>query len=125
MRRFSLSEMSLLPPAPLNVTIPPMTHRHRLLLLTLLTLLAFGLRVLSLDAQSMWRDEIDTLCFALDFWDLAERAVGHGREIGPNLAAASSSPADRPHCQSTPGLSRIDPAEGLWQLHNHTPALLM
>ncbi len=99
-----------------------MTYRRMLTLLTGLTLLAFGLRVLSLDAQSMWRDEVDTLCFALDFWEKLERAVGHGDETGPSLSEPSfeklSTPPwsapDRPRCQPTPGLSNVDPSDGLW-----------
>jgi len=86
--------------------MPAMTRRRTLVLLTLLTLLAFSLRVLSLDAQSMWRDEIDTLCFALDFWDTLKHSVAHA-QTGP------IAPSDEhPYCQPTPGLSRADPANG-------------
>ncbi len=36
--------------------------------------LAFLLRALSLDAQSMWRDEVDALRFALTFWERLQAA---------------------------------------------------
>lgn len=97
--------------------MPPMIHRHTLLLLSCLTLLAFGLRVLPLDTQSMWRDEIDTFCFALDFWDVVQQAAGYSRSSGANLSDPPSdepSSPGRPHCQPTPGLSRVDPSGGLW-----------
>ncbi len=77
----------------------------RFILLALI-LLAFGLRATSLDAQSMWRDEVDTLCFATEFWDTLGRAL-------------SSTPQDpTPHqpygvrCQPAPGLSQVDTAAG-------------
>jgi hypothetical protein len=89
--------------------MPHMITRRALTLLTALTLLAFGLRALSLDAQSMWRDEIDTLCFALDFWERLEGAVGHD-EGGQDPAWSSP---ERLSCQPTPGLSRVEDAQGL------------
>ncbi|UCC63821.1 MAG: glycosyltransferase family 39 protein [Anaerolineae bacterium] len=92
-----------------------MTYRRTLTLLVCLMLLAFALRALSLDAQSMWRDEVDTLCFALDAWGMLERAVEGGEETGLNSTNASAlSSSSQPHCQPTPGLSRVDPSEGLW-----------
>jgi hypothetical protein len=98
-----------LPPGPADVTMPLMTTRRALTLLTALTLLAFGLRALSLDAQSMWRDEIDTLCFALDFWERLEGAMGHD-ERGQDPPWSSP---ERLRCQPTPGVSRVDNAQGL------------
>ena len=95
-----------------------MTYRSTLILLTTLALLAFGLRVISLDAQSMWRDEVDTLCFALDFWELVDRAVEHGRGTDsaslPEDAPIPTRSANQPRCQPTPGIARVDPSEGLW-----------
>jgi hypothetical protein len=70
-----------------------------------LLLLAFALRTFPLDAQSMWRDEVDTLCFARDFWDAVERALGQSSPPTPGL--------DSPRCQPTAGLSRIDASHGL------------
>jgi hypothetical protein len=105
-----------------------MTNRHTLLLMTCLTLLAFGVRVLSLDTQSMWRDEIDTLCFALDFWEVLERAASPSKTesslVEPSVSPTSqgqsgaaattlSSPLNRTHCPPTPGLSRVDPTQGV------------
>ncbi len=109
----------------MDVTMPPMTYRRSLLLMTCVTLLAFGLRVLSIDAQSMWRDEIDTLCFALDFWELLEEAAGRDLDNDPKGSArVSSQDQSRPdnapsrpnrvHCQPTPGLPRVVPSQGLF-----------
>jgi mannosyltransferase len=46
-------------------------------LLTGLVGLAFALRVIGLDAESLWRDEIDAIRFA--YWPLAELVEGFGR----------------------------------------------
>ncbi len=43
---------------------PPLTHQYRLALL-LLILLAYGWRVQGLTIQSLWRDEVDAIYFAL------------------------------------------------------------
>jgi mannosyltransferase len=86
----------------------PITQRRNLVLLISLILLAFGLRVLSLDAQSMWRDEIDTLCFALDFWETLRHAA---RTASPEPSLPSP---DHPRCQPTPGMTRVAPSSGLW-----------
>jgi len=94
--------------------MPIMFKRYTLLTLTALMLLAFGLRVLSLDAQSMWRDEIDTLCFALDFWGALERTVGTGQEADLGSVELSLPSREHPHCQPAPGLSQVDPSDGLW-----------
>ncbi len=106
-----------------------MTGRRTLILLTTLMLLAFAVRVLPLDTQSMWRDEIDTLCFALGFWDKIQQAISKPPSdpsvdlpvadppaLGQGSAdrALSPSPVERPNCQPTPGLSRVDPSRGLW-----------
>ncbi len=40
---------------------------RRFWILVLLTLMAFGLRAGSLTAQSLWRDEVDALCYAHEF----------------------------------------------------------
>lgn len=45
----------------------------------LLTLLAFGLRAGSLTAQSLWRDEVDALCYAYEFPHLLGEALAPER----------------------------------------------
>lgn len=120
----------LLRPLPLtllNVKMPPMTYRQTLLLMTCVTLFAFGIRAVSLDAQSMWRDEIDTLCFSLDFWEVLEQAARPGLlidsqptarasvdEQGVKDAEPASPPASRLDCQPAPGMGRVDATQGLW-----------
>ena len=102
-------ELLFLPEGLLSVTMPPMT-RHRTLILLVILFFAFALRVLSLDAQSMWRDEIDTFCFTLDFWSKLEQAAA-----SPVSETNAPLPvSERPRCQPTPGLSRIDPSQGVW-----------
>lgn len=107
--------------------MPVMALRRVSLLMMCITLLAFGLRIASLDAQSMWRDEIDTLCFSRDFWEVLQQAMGRGEGSGSTVAAnipaegqagpdrtPTSSSAKRLHCQPTPGMSRVDPERGFW-----------
>lgn len=48
-------------------------------ILILLTLLAFGLRAGSLTAQSLWRDEVDALCYAYEFPHLLGEALAPER----------------------------------------------
>ena len=43
-------------------------HRHSQLALGLLILLAFAVRAITLDSQSLWRDEVDALRFARLPW---------------------------------------------------------
>lgn len=43
--------------------------------LVLITFLAFVLRITSLDAQSMWRDEVDALCYAFRFPQVLEETL--------------------------------------------------
>ena len=66
-----------------------------LLLVTLLTLAAFALRVIPLEAQSLWRDEVDALCFAFEFpRALAERVALVGPEAAtPPCTCPSAVPA--------------------------------
>lgn len=108
-----------LPLSLLNAKMPSMTERRTLALVTSLLILAFAVRITSLDAQSMWRDEIDTVCFALDFWELVQHAVWQGRVKSPApssdaFGSSAASANDQPRCQPTPGLSRVDPRAGLW-----------
>ncbi len=90
--------------------MPPMM-RHRTLILLVVLFFAFALRALSLDAQSMWRDEIDTFCFTLDFWEKLEQAAAASPVPEGDVSRAEPG---RPRCQPTPGLSRIDPSQGVW-----------
>ncbi len=48
-------------------------------ILVALALLAFGLRAGSLTAQSLWRDEVDALCYAYEFPHLLVEALEPGR----------------------------------------------
>lgn len=109
-----------------------MAKRYVLLALIGISCVGFGVRVLPIDAQSMWRDEIDTLCFAQDFWDVIQKAAGRvqGQTIetintlsaapntpdGATLLTSTSpiSPIARTRCKPTPGLARVDPAHGIW-----------
>ncbi|HEC35001.1 MAG TPA: phospholipid carrier-dependent glycosyltransferase, partial [Anaerolineae bacterium] len=47
----------------------------RLVVVLLTVLLAFGLRAGSLTAQSLWRDEVDALCYAFEFPYLVARVL--------------------------------------------------
>ena len=52
---------------------------RRFWILVLLTLMAFGLRAGSLTAQSLWRDEVDALCYAYEFPHLLWEALAPER----------------------------------------------
>jgi mannosyltransferase len=43
--------------------------------IVLLTFVAFGVRAVSIDAQSLWRDEVDALCYAYEFPYLVVQAL--------------------------------------------------
>ena len=53
----------------------PLQHRLALWFVVVLTLLAFFLRIASLDTQSLWRDEVDALCYAYGFPTALEEAL--------------------------------------------------
>jgi mannosyltransferase len=102
-----------------------MVYRHTVKWVVLLCLLLIGysVRVISLDGQSMWRDEIDTMCFSLGFWEkLGEAAPSTlGAVLADPPKDSSAVPAGspdtalyHPSCQPTPGLSRIDASRGVW-----------
>lgn len=55
-------------------------------LLVLVTFLAFALRITSLDAQSLWRDEVDALCYAFRFPQVV------GKALMPQKASVSEPP---------------------------------
>jgi len=63
---------------------------RRLASLLLVTLLAFGLRAGSLTAQSLWRDEVDALCYAYEFPHLIARALAP--EVAGDLDTPSACP---------------------------------
>ena len=73
----------------------------RLVLLALL-LAAFGLRAGSLTAQSLWRDEVDALCYAFEFPNLVAQA------LAPQAASDQSLPnvCPPPPIPSRPAQSR-------------------
>ncbi len=57
------------------------SRSRSLVVISLLTLVAFAVRSGSLDAQSLWRDEVDALCYAFEFphliaWAVAPEAAG-------------------------------------------------
>ncbi len=84
----------------------PVMAWHRVSLLMMgIVLLAFGLRIASLDAQSMWRDEIDTLCFSRDFWEVLQQAMnrgeGSGSTVAANIPAEGQAGPDRTPTSST------------------------
>jgi len=62
-------------------------HSH-LILLCGWVMLAFALRVTTLDAQSLWRDETDALCYAFEFPHLAASAVAPSSDRVLNLPTA-------------------------------------
>ena len=126
-----ITEPFPLPRPLLNVTISAMAYRRTVTWVALLCviLIGYSARVLSLDGQSMWRDEIDTMCFSLGFW--AKLGQAAPSTLGGVLANPPQTPARvaagspdgtserapalyRPSCQPTPGLSRIDASRGIW-----------
>jgi uncharacterized membrane protein len=54
-----------------------------LAIISLLTLIAFAVRAVSLDEQSFWRDEVDALCYAFQFPHLTARALAPEAFQGP------------------------------------------
>ncbi len=66
-----------------------------------LVMLAFILRVTALDAQSLWRDETDALCYAFEFPHLAAHA------LAPELVGELVLPTA---CPSIPLVSAQDPS---------------
>lgn len=58
-----------------------MTSRRFRQTLLALALLAFGLRAVSLTAQSFWRDEVDALCYAYEFPHLLLRSLSPNRAV--------------------------------------------
>lgn len=65
--------------------------RHFWILIAL-TLLAFGLRAGSLTAQSLWRDEVDALCYAYEFPHLLREALAPERAGGLQTPCACPPP---------------------------------
>lgn len=73
--------------------------------LLLVTLAAFALRVIPLEAQSLWRDEVDALCFAFEFpRALAEQLA----PVAPDAAAPPCAcPSAVPAAAGTGGASTL------------------
>jgi len=65
---------------------------RRFWILVLLTLMAFGLRAGSLTAQSLWRDEVDALCYAYEFPHLLWEALAPERAGGLQTPCACPPP---------------------------------
>jgi uncharacterized membrane protein len=78
----------------------------------LLVLAAFAIRVASLDTQSLWRDEVDALCYAYEFPRLVAQAVAP-RTTGDLTPCA---------CPPLPVTSAASPAEGISQRLAQTAA---
>jgi hypothetical protein len=81
------------------------SNRSRLVssFLVLVTFLAFVLRITSLDAQSMWRDEVDALCYAFRFPQVLEEALTSPADAAaeppiacPPLPVSAAGGADQP-----------------------------
>ena len=63
---------------------------HHLVVISLLALVAFGVRAASLDAQSLWRDEVDALCYSFQFPHLVAQT------LAPERAGSLSTPCACP-----------------------------
>lgn len=77
--------------------MPRLCHA-RLVLVCGLVMCAFALRVTTLEAQSLWRDEVDALCYAFEFPHSIVRAFAPeaaGEPVTPN-ACPPSPLADKP-----------------------------
>jgi mannosyltransferase len=69
--------------------------------LLLLALLSFGLQAISLTAQSLWRDEVDALCYAFEFPHLLLEA------LAPGAAGALETPCACPPLPFEPLQGRL------------------
>ncbi len=69
---------------------------RRFWVLAALTLLAFGLRAGSLTAQSLWRDEVDALCYAYEFPHLLIEAIAPEQAGGLRTPCACPPPPIAP-----------------------------
>jgi mannosyltransferase len=65
---------------------------HTLAAISLLALIAFAVRGASLDAQSLWRDEVDALCYAFEFPGLIARTLAPEAGAGPGPPCACPPP---------------------------------
>ncbi len=63
---------------------------YYLIAVSLLALAAFGVRAASLDAQSLWRDEVDALCYAFEFPHLVAQT------LAPEAAGSLNTPCACP-----------------------------
>jgi mannosyltransferase len=80
-------------------------HIHLLVLYSLVWL-SFGLRAATLDRQSMWRDEVDALCYAFEFPHATAQA------IAPGVFQVLELPSACPPLELSPGAGH----SRLWRL---------
>ncbi len=88
-----------------------------LVLLCGLVMLAFALRAATLDGQSLWRDEVDALCYAFEFPRLAARVVEPGSAENVPLDIACP-PLSIFISQEQPILRRLIQVASLMVQHN-------
>jgi len=68
-----------------------------------LVLVAFGVRAASLDAQSLWRDEVDALCYAFEFPHLVAQTLAPEAAGSLNTPCACPPlPLTKPSAESVP-----------------------
>jgi hypothetical protein len=92
---------------------------HTLAAISLLALIAFAVRAASLDAQSLWRDEVDALCYAFEFPDLIARTLAPEAGTGPGPpCACPPSPLDAGAVSGENVLSRLVLTLGRMVRHN-------
>jgi hypothetical protein len=92
---------------------------HTLAAISLLALIAFAVRAASLDAQSLWRDEVDALCYAFEFPDLIARTLAPEAGTGPGPpCACPPSPLDAGAVPGEQILSRLVRTVGRMVRHN-------
>lgn len=77
----------------------------RAAIVLLATLVAFGLQAGSLTAQSLWRDEVDALCYAFEFPRLLVQAIDPQAGEGPQAPCACPPSPLSPGAAPSPGPS--------------------
>ncbi len=81
--------------------------RYLLWAVLLVTLLAFAVRAVSLDAQSLWRDEVDALCYAYQFPYLTIQALRAAPASDLHTPCACPPPPFRVSPPPTPPTTRL------------------
>ncbi|HHN93886.1 MAG TPA: phospholipid carrier-dependent glycosyltransferase, partial [Anaerolineae bacterium] len=81
--------------------------RYLLWAVLLVTLLAFAVRAVSLDAQSLWRDEVDALCYAYQFPYLTIQALRAAPASDLRTPCACPPPPFRVSPPPTPPTTRL------------------